>query len=1091
MDQLEFLHQTLGASSGFLETVTLSDPSIAPQWHRYPLTAPLQGTDIGFRPVIVPQSQYDVTENGLQAHVVAATVDADTPLGLMPSVFVLEGGSGRRHAYWKLGSKGAGAGGGVSYLEVESLRRQLDPLGQPATYFPLPETVSTKYAGPGGAGSGVPVEIEPRPTLRSWDLETIKLLEPTTLAPLLDDMTLTWAPDAALVGTGVQFYLASRVDGDAAKTIGLHLTRPKYSFDRLITELIEQGDGQSGQDLELPEIIWICCRAASNPYLSLGYGQTWETARHVARVAATFSSFGSGILKTVQGIRRRQGRALDKYTDVSKVVISDMEKRGLFLHAINSTYWYIDHESGEPIELGHRNERLQILINRRYGVNASTLEHRNCIEDMITHAGSLPRTAEPATLSYYRDDTRQLWVHFGGREVGVLSAEGGEGGGGGLSVETNGHSGLIFRLPAEADPIVTAGLRTDIPLSWWDEFLPPGYFVSLTGTEPAAASAVMRVWAQFVLFREYAHTRPLLAFLGPINCLAADTPITVRRKRPGTQKNSGRTYSIADLYSRFRGEKRGGAGRQWQSDVPTEVLSLKDGLIYFRRIKDVIYSGENQTFTVKVHGKEAFRATKDHRFLTSFGYKRLHELNVGDEVLCRDMRVKSHEDYKKSEVRRTVSARYHPHARQKSVAWESLNGHRERVYPTILYCRAALEARQNNLTVREFLKIVHHDEARSKTLTYLPSDVHIHHKDEDPLNDYWDNLQVLPNGSEHIALHFSMGHRVGRHRPPVTEVIESIEPYGIEPTYDITMEDQEAPNFLVNDVIVHNSGKSTFAERFYSLFYGARKNVTTIRSQEEYDTHTSNNPFIVFDNIDRCPHWLPSALETSITPREQDRRKLFTDNTMYHIRCDAIVGLTAHDPTIFREGIIDRLLVLNFRRLDAEERIPASTLIQQVTDRREYFLSGLLSDALRVLKTPRPVYDYRDWEAAIRIMDFMDLGGWIASALGILPEFKEAIIALAKRQTSLIIEGEEVLVDALDALKREDPERAGEWMNGSEFWNALSDHAPDAETFTMIYKTPAVLGIKIAGIYTQLKEVIGLELLENQKTGRRHWRIRE
>lgn len=784
MDQLEFLQATLGTATGFLETVTLSDPTRPPEWHPYPLTAPLSGLDIGFRPLIVPCSGYDVTENGVMARVVAATVDATSPLSLPPSAFVLEGAGGRRHAYWKLGRAG---GGGVSYSEVEGLRRQLDPLGQPVTYLPLPETASTKF-GPAGVG----VEVEPRPTLRSWDLDTIKLLEPTLRAQPLDPATINWSPDPGLVGSGVQFYLASRLSGDAT-TIGSRVARPKYSFDKLVTDLIES---EADPGLSLEEIIWICCRAASNPYLSLGYDQVWETARHVARIAATFSSFADGILKTVQSIRRRQGRSLDKYRDISRVVIADMEKRGIFLHAINSTYWYIDHESGEPIELGQRNERLQILINRRYGINASTSEHRNCIEDMITHAGSLPQTAETTTLGHYREDSRQLWVHFGGREVGVLSADG-------LAIEDNGRSGLIFRLPSEADPVLTSRLRSDLPLSWWDEFLPSDYFLALTGTTPEEASAIMRVWAQFVLFREYAHTRPLLAFLGPIG-----------------------------------------------------------------------------------------------------------------------------------------------------------------------------------------------------------------------------------------------------------------------------------------------SGKSAFAERFYTLFYGARKNVTTIRTQEDYDTHTSNNPFVVFDNIDRCPSWLPTALETSITPREQDRRKLFTDNTVYHIRCDAIVGITAHDPTIFREGVIDRLLVLNFRRLDAEERIPASQLIQQVTDRREYFLSGLLSDARRVLNTPRPHYDYREWEAAIRVMDFMDIGSWIATALDILPEFKTAITALARRQTSLIIEGEEVLVDSLDAFRKEDPTRAAEWLTGSDLWNALRDYAPDPETFTMIYKTPAVLGTKLAGIYTQLRDLLGLELLENQKTGRRHWRMR-
>lgn len=781
LDQLEFLRSVLGTRGGFLETVDLSaPPGTSPTWVPYPLAQPLTQSNLGFRPVVVPTPAYDVAENGLACQVVAATIDKESPLSLPPSIITEESTSGLQHVYWQLSRE-------ESYSELEDFRRRLDPLGQSASYLPLPGTDTTR-----SVVQPTSITIEAHPSLRAWSPDEVRRIEPVVLAPQLSYLDLLWEPDPAQLGSGVAFFLTQRLtDQEAARRIGLHLSRPKYAFDKLISEMFDQG-------LTLPEMVWVGLQAQCNPALAFTFGQAWETARRIARVISTFTQGGGSleaIARTIQQVRRRNGRALDKLQDVSRIVRDDMSRRGVLLHAVDSTYWYVNYESGEAIELGPRNERLHILLNRRYGISSTASEHGTIIADAIADAGSLPKVSQNVALSFYRDSDRHLWVHFGGREVVVLTPDG-------IRTEGNGQSGLIFNASPESDPVVTSSLRTNLPLDWWDEFLPPSYFRSLVGIDPRVASALMRVWAQFVLFREEARTRPLLAFLGPIG-----------------------------------------------------------------------------------------------------------------------------------------------------------------------------------------------------------------------------------------------------------------------------------------------SGKSTFARRLYTLLYGGRKDLTAIDGPKEYDTITSNNPFVVFDNLDRCPPWLPSRLELSITPREQDRRKLFTDNTIYHIRCGAIVGITAHDPSIFREGILDRMMVLHFRRLNHSERLPESLLAQQVLDRREEFLSGLLSDAQRILQTPRAPFLASDWDSTIRILDFMDMGAWFATALGCLTEFKEAVSSLVHRQTSLMLEGESSLVDSLETFAKKKPDVAREWMTGSALWNHLADHSPDPGTFTLLYKTPAVLGSKIAGIYVHLKDSVGLESQEDPRTARKLWRV--
>lgn len=802
MDQLEFLRYTLGADPGYLEILEPQQGGGNARWSRwipYPLTSPLHGNDISFRPVIVPSQGYDLATNGITTALIAADVDDDSPLSIPPSVLVHDH-PGRSQAYWKLASR-------ISYTETEDLRRLLDPYGQPPDFLPLPGTVSTKWpvpalssppqpSRPGVAALPSPstplgtIDIEPRPSLRIWKPGELRRVEPPLIAPVITQADLTWTPTPAALGTGVQFYLASRIgDPTLATKIGVSLTKPKVAFDGIVVSLLEL-------EFSLQEIIWIVAQASSNPFQALTYDRIWETARHVAKIAATYGDPQSGILRTLSILRRRKGGSQFMRLDaIAQAVTNDMTTRGSFHHASNKTYWYLDHETGEPFELGERNERLRILLTRRYGLNPTDQSHRHTLQTLVAEAGSLPPLAEMTHLSYYRPETSSLYLHFGGKEIGRLTPQG-------YTSVPNGTDGLIFQTPPESDPIITSKLQTTSPANWWYDFLPPQYFTSLVGIDPHVASALMRIWVQFVLFREDAKTRPLIAFIGPIQ-----------------------------------------------------------------------------------------------------------------------------------------------------------------------------------------------------------------------------------------------------------------------------------------------SGKSTFARRLYGLLYGPRKDLTAIDGPKEYDSLTSNNPFIVFDNLDHCPQWLPSRLELSITPREQDRRKLFTDNTLYHIRCDAIVGLTATDPSIFREGTIDRMMVLNFRRLTDQEKLPESQLDRQVSDRREEFLSGVISDARRILQTPRPRFNADDWENSIRVMDFVDTGGWFATALGILPEFKEAIGLLKRRQTGLIIEGEATLIDALDAFVHNEPTRSSAWMNASQFHIALQDNAPDPDTFSLLYKTPAVLGQKLIAIYTQIRQVISLEIMEDPRTARRFWRI--
>lgn len=89
-----------------------------------------------------------------------------------------------------------------------------------------------------------------------------------------------------------------------------------------------------------------------------------------------------------------------------------------------------------------------------------------------------------------------------------------------------------------------------------------------------------------------------------------------------------------------------------------------------------------------------------------------------------------------------------------------------------------------------------------------PGDVvHVHHKDENHLNNSLENLEIL-SPEEHLKLHGEQ-YVTNVLEKVAYETVVSIEEYGQEPTYDLEL-DTEPHNFTANGFVVHNTGKSAF-----------------------------------------------------------------------------------------------------------------------------------------------------------------------------------------------------------------------------------------------------------------------------------------
>lgn len=285
------------------------------------------------------------------------------------------------------------------------------------------------------------------------------------------------------------------------------------------------------------------------------------------------------------------------------------------------------------------------------------------------------------------------------------------------------------------------------------------------------------------------------------------------------------------------------------------------------------------------------------------------------------------------------------------------------------------------------------------------------------------------------------------------------------------------------------SGKSATGRLFYRLLYGPTIGLHEVTSREAYDTAMSNYPLLLFDNVDRQREWLTERLATSISRIEEARRKLYTDNDVYSITGDAMVGVTAHDPPFLAGDIIDRLLYVHFRKLADNELIPEALFRDRVNANRERFLSGLLRDAQKVLQTPQP--PKTSSTVSWRIADFAHFGSRIAEALGIRQQFDSALRNLLARQVSLTLEDDQILIDALMSYDR-DSKTKMVWKSASQLWKELleGDYVTDEMTFQRKYKNAGGLGRRLFSTLPMIRKVIpGMEFETDDRTGWRTWRI--
>lgn len=280
------------------------------------------------------------------------------------------------------------------------------------------------------------------------------------------------------------------------------------------------------------------------------------------------------------------------------------------------------------------------------------------------------------------------------------------------------------------------------------------------------------------------------------------------------------------------------------------------------------------------------------------------------------------------------------------------------------------------------------------------------------------------------------------------------------------------------------SGKSTLMRRVYSVLYGKQRSLSSVTTADNYDIAVAYDPLVALDNVDTWALWLPDRLAQAASTTDIGKRKLWTDKDIVTMKRQAMVAITAHNPRFGREDVADRLLILNFRRLD--HFLPEGDIINEILRKRNYIWGAIVGDIQQVLRTPMPnVTECPQF----RVEDFARMGLWIARALGFEQDFRSAIQGIVGEQKSFILTEDSILVDAIRRFT-EASKHVDEYLMPSQLWYDLATvYAQDTTAFSKIYKNAVVLGKKLWVMNDALKQQFDIEWKFDHVRGARVWKL--
>lgn len=431
----------------------------------------------------------------LQSRTIQADLDnADIKnLPLQPSVLI-ESSPNRYQAYWLLKEE-------LDLETHELLSRKLTysiplcdrsgwPLGRKLR---LPYTFNHKYL------DGPQFVSIKESSLKVYESKDIELLpEPDKI--LIDSYDFDWVDNPKLLDQGPQQLLESIKEKLPVKVYA------QYNFP------------QKDRSAALWAFMCACFRCGlsretvyhlsyhnqNNKFVGLRYNRERELAKDVIRAEQTVRTVGYDIREIVLEARKVTGNIVEKRQQILRIVLEYMNKVGVFIRTQDDMCWYIRNDLGRPIAITPRSEYLQMIMDAQFGLNSTEIDQSYVVAGLVSYARSLPSYGKSGSLSYFDIDQHKMYIHTGKATVYGITKDS-------CDKITDGANNIVFPWPVNVEPFIADFSN---PVQSWSDELFGNYLNNIVNLPKEEAIVLLETWFMFLLFRNSAVSRPVLALFG-------------------------------------------------------------------------------------------------------------------------------------------------------------------------------------------------------------------------------------------------------------------------------------------------------------------------------------------------------------------------------------------------------------------------------------------------------------------------------------------------------------------------------------------------------------------------------------------------
>lgn len=304
--------------------------------------------------------------------------------------------------------------------------------------------------------------------------------------------------------------------------------------------------------LSRAEVFHLGKHSANNKFAQLHYHADRELAKDVLRAEAVVQSGKTDARALIANARKLGGPAAEKRRYMLECVQGCMQDEGVFYHTSDDSLYYIRSDIGRPITLSSRSEYLWTLMEMEFGLNPSETEHTYIIHGLVNTSRAMPMNGRMSVLSHYDEGTEMVLLHSGRTIVYEITKHG-------TRALTDGAHNVVFPWHPSNEVFRLDQTGLDVP---WEDVLFEGTVDNIIGLSREEAMSIMKTWFLFILFRQSAVSRPIIALFG----------------QPGSGKSTTFRRIYALLYGKQRGLSSVTTPEDFDTATNTEPLVVLDNV---------------------------------------------------------------------------------------------------------------------------------------------------------------------------------------------------------------------------------------------------------------------------------------------------------------------------------------------------------------------------------------------------------------------------------------------------------------------------------------------------------------------------------